>query len=50
MREAILGSLSAFLKAANFEGKRQYIENFNGLEQLSTWIRLQGQAEAEKLG
>jgi len=32
MREAILGSLSAFLKAANFEGKRQYIENFNGLE------------------
>jgi len=32
MRDAIIGCLSAFLNSANFEGKRQYIEEFNGLE------------------
>lgn len=50
MREAILGCLSAFLKAANFQGKRMYIYNCNGLEQLSEWIRLSGDEEAAKLG
>jgi len=32
MREAVLGCLSAFLKAANFPGKRAYISQCNGLE------------------
>ena len=32
MREAVLGCLSAFLKAANFPGKRAYISQCGGLE------------------
>merc|ERR1712018_225654 len=50
MREAVLGCLSACLKAANFPGKRAYISQCGGLEQLSQWIRLQGEEEVEKYG
>jgi len=49
MRDSILGALSAFLKAANFEGKRMYISN-NGLQQLSAWICTPAEQEVEKFG
>ena len=50
MREAILGSLVSLLKAENFPGKRQYISELKGLEQLSAWICLHDQEEKNKLG
>jgi len=42
MRDAIFGALSSFIKGANFTGKRKYIDNFSGLEQLSTMIQYSG--------
>jgi len=49
MREAVLGSLSSFLKAANFDGKREYIKR-DGLTQLSEWNCVSGEEEKEKYG
>jgi len=50
LREAVIGCLSSFLNASNFAGKRQYITDFNGLEQLSKWICVKGDEEKEKYG
>ena len=50
MREAILSSLSAFLKAENFPGKRQFITEMKGLEALIGMICLKGEAEKEAFG
>ena len=50
MREAILSSLSAFLKAENFPGKRQFITEIKGLETLIEMICLKGEAEKEAFG
>lgn len=50
MRDAILGCLSMFLKAANFDGKRKYIFECNGLQQLSIWLRLDGDEAIARLG
>jgi len=50
LREAVLGCLSSFLNASNFAGKRQYITDFNGLEQLSRWTCVKGDEEKEKYG
>ena len=49
MREAILGCLSAYLRAANFTGKATYINECNGLKQLSDLIIGSDQDDA-KLG
>lgn len=32
MKESVFGSLAAFLKAENFEGKRRFITEYEGLE------------------
>ena len=45
MREAILSALSSFLKAQNFPGKRQYIIELAGLDQLITWTCDSGEQE-----
>ena len=37
-KEVVLGSLLAFLKAENFAGKVQFIEDFEGLRLLVKWI------------
>ena len=50
MREVILSSLSAFVKAENFPGKRQYIVHQRGLEQLGEWISLKGPEQEKKIG
>ena len=53
MREAILGSLSAFMKAASFTAKRQYIDpakGINGLDQLCRWLSVTDKAQIELLG
>jgi hypothetical protein len=50
LREAVLGCLSSFLNASNFAGKRKYITDFNGLEQLSRWTCVKGDEEKEKYG
>lgn len=38
MKESIFGSLSAFLKADNFDGKRKFIQEYGGLEFLSRQV------------
>lgn len=50
LREAVLGCLSSFLNASNFAGKKQYLTDFNGLEQLSKWTCVKGDEEKEKYG
>merc|ERR1712226_859111 len=50
LREAIIGSLSSLLNAAIFPGKRHYITDFNGLQQLSKWVCVKGDEEKEKYG
>ena len=50
MREVMIGSLSAFMKAENFPGKRQYILHQRGLEQLGEWISLSGPEKEKKIG
>ena len=51
MREAILGSLSAFIKSASFDAKRQYVsDSFNGIEQLCRWLKCSGAERDEKFG
>jgi len=50
MRDALIGCLSSFINASNFAGKRQYIQDFKGLEQLSSWICLKGDDEKQKYG
>ena len=50
MREVILSSLSAFMKAENFPGKRQYIVHQRGLEQLGEWVSLKGPEQEKKIG
>lgn len=50
MTEAILGGLSAFLKAANFTGKRQYITIVDGLGQLTKLTCLKHLEETKKFG
>lgn len=34
-KEAVLGALSSFLRAENYEGKKEFIKNKNGLQWLS---------------
>lgn len=48
MREAVLGCLSSWLKAANFDAKRVYISECDGLQQLQRWLSLDG-PEATKV-
>lgn len=50
MRESILSALSAFLKADNFPGKRQYIAKLDGLHQLKAWICFTPEDEEIYLG
>merc|ERR1712176_1734194 len=50
MREAILGSLTAFLKQSNFPGKVQYVAQMDGLTQLSKWICLDSEEAKLKYG
>lgn len=50
MRDALLGCLSQFLKSGNMEGKKRYIEQYDGLKQLSNWICRQGDEEKEMYG
>lgn len=38
MKEALFGSLASFLKADNFEGKRLFIRDFDGLAFLSRLV------------
>merc|ERR1711971_503635 len=40
MGEAILNSLSAFVRSDNFPGKRQFITKMNGIDMLSEMIHL----------
>jgi hypothetical protein len=35
-KEAVLGALSSFLRAENYEGKKEFIKNKNGLQ----WLNL----------
>jgi len=35
-KEAVFGALSSFIKSENFHGKRQFIEEYNGLEFLAS--------------
>ena len=39
MREQVFGALLAFLKAGNFEGKRDYVTDMQGLHRLSNNIQ-----------
>jgi len=50
LREAVIGCLSSLVNAANFAGKRQYITDFNGLQQLSKWVCVKGDEEKERYG
>ena len=45
MKEAILCSLSAFLKATNFTAKRQFVTEFDGVNQLCRWLCVKGEEE-----
>jgi len=47
LRDGYLSSLVAFLNSENMVGKRQYITEFQGLEQMSKWICLKGEEEEE---
>jgi len=38
VKESIFGSLSAFLKADNFDGKRKFIMDYGGLEFLQDQV------------
>ena len=40
MKEAILNSLSAFIRSDNFPGKRQFITKMNGIDMLSKMIHI----------
>jgi len=35
-KEAVFGALSSFIKSENFHGKRQFIEDYNGLDFLAS--------------
>ena len=50
MREAVLGSLCAFLKTENFAGKRLYVARGQGLRQIRDWLLVKGKEEKEKYG
>ena len=39
MFEAVLSAFAAFVKAGNFAGKRQYLLELDGLQQLADWSR-----------
>ena len=38
MKEVILGALLAFIKAENFQAKREFLFFYDGIQTLSTWI------------
>ena len=42
MREAILGSMSAFVRGGNFAGKRKFLIEVDGFDQLARWLTLSG--------
>jgi len=54
MREFVLASAGAFLKAGGFTGKRQFIDKrpdgLDGIEVLTTWLMMSGDEESEKFG
>ena len=50
MKLTLLSCLSSFLKAANFQGKRQFIREVDGLDRLSAWICVKGEDEEAKYG
>lgn len=37
-REAVFGALSSFIRSENFDGKRRFILQFNGLDFLSSLL------------
>jgi len=39
MKEIILGALLAFIKAENFQAKREFLFFYEGIGTLSTWIK-----------
>ena len=56
MREAILASAGAYLKAGSFAGKRRFVETrkegdgCDGIEVLTSWLMLSADAENKKFG
>ena len=48
MIELLLAAMNSFITADNFDAKRQYILDMDGLDQLSRWIAVDGE-EAQKL-
>ena len=46
----MLASLAAFVKGQNFPGKRRYIVQAKGLDQLTRWITRRGKTEKELYG
>lgn len=56
MREAILGSACAFLKADSFAGKRQFIdrreygEGLDGIQVLTAWLMMNPEEENKRFG
>merc|ERR1712048_1067489 len=50
LREAVFTCLSSFLKSDNMPGKRQYINELDGIKQLCRWLIMSGKEEAQLLG
>ena len=50
MKEAVLCSLLAFLKATNFPAKRQFVTEFDGVNQLCRWVCIKGEEEKAQYG
>lgn len=43
MRELLWGTITQFIKGENFEGKKAYIMQGKGLEQVSRWLAYTGE-------
>ena len=50
MKEAVLGALSAFVKAGNFAAKRQFVIDFDGVNRMSRWLCTKGEEEKSFYG